>query len=352
MVSGNVTANACVSSSAAAVGHPANAIVPGGPSVGISISIASADGSALAYLANVTRGASLTWFDRTGKQIGIVGPETETSEVRLSPDGKSAGVAIPDPDSGNRDIWLLDLAVGTLSRFTSHPANDWRLAWSPDSRRIAFASDRNGRSSVYVKPIDGGDEELLLRLPDRGTFPRHFSKDGRFLTLDVDSPGGVSGLWAMPLFGDRTPFSLSNVTAREAEATLARDGRWFAFESLESGADEVYVAPFPKGGRRRVSNGGGVQPRWKADGRELYYMAANGDIMAVAVIGPDPIELAVPVRLFRACGDSSVQRPGTPGARGWYDVTADGSRFLMACGVRAANPSAITVSVDWAASVK
>ena len=313
---------------------------------------ASADGSALAYLANVTRSANLTWFDRTGKPIGTVGPEKEYSEVRLSPDGKSAGVVIPDPDSGNRDIWLLDLAVGTLSRFTSHPANDWQMVWSPDGGRIAFASDRNGRSSVYVKPIDGGDEELLLRLPDRGTFPKDFSKDGRFLMLNVDSPGGVPSLWAMSLVGDRTPFSLSSVTARENEATLARDGRWFAFESQQSGANEVYVAPFPKGGRRRASNGGGSQPRWKADGRELYYMAANVDIMAVAVIGTEPIELAVPVRLFPACGGSLVRRPGPAGASGWYDVTGDGARFLMACSGPTANPSAITVSVDWAASVK
>ena len=158
----------------------------------------------------------------------------------------------------------------------------------------------------------------------------------------------------MPLVGDRTPFSLSNVTVRENEAMLSPDGRWFAFESLESGADEVYVAPFPKGGRRRVSNGGGTMPRWKADGRELYYMAANDDIMAVTVIGTEPIELAVPVRLFPACGgsSSSVRRPGPTGARGWYDVTADGARFLMACGGPTTNPSAITVSVDWAASIK
>lgn len=133
---------------------------------------------------------------------------------------------------------------------------------------------------------------------------------------------------------------------------LARDGRWFAFESQESGADEVYVAPFPKGGRRRVSNGGGTAPRWKADGRELYYMAANGDIMAVTVSGTEPMELAVPIRLFPACGGSAVQRPGPTGGRGWYDATADGTRFLMACGGPTTNPSAITVSVDWAASIK
>jgi len=123
------------------------------PSAEAAFSV-SADGSVLAFLANVTRNATITWFDRTGNVLGTAGPEKEYSEVRLSPDEKTAGVVIPDPDSGNRDIWLVDLSVGTLARFTSHPANDWQMAWSPDGTRIAFASDRNGPSSVYVKPME------------------------------------------------------------------------------------------------------------------------------------------------------------------------------------------------------
>ena len=130
------------------------------------------------------------------------------------------------------------------------------------------------------------------------------------------------------------------------------DGRWLAFDSMQSGADEVYVAPFPKGGRRRLSNGGGSDPRWRADGRELYYIAANLDVMAVAFSGTDSLEPAVPVRLFRACGGSPLTRPGPTGGRGWYAVTADGSKFLMACGGPNANASAITVSVDWTAALK
>jgi eukaryotic-like serine/threonine-protein kinase len=320
------------------------------PSAEASFSV-SADGSVLAFLANVTRNATITWFDRTGNVLGTAGPEKEYSEVRLSPDGKTAGVVIPDFDSGNRDIWLVDLSVGSLARFTSHPANDWQMAWSPGGTRIAFASDRNGPSSVYVKPVAEGSEELLVRLPDRGAFPKDFSQDGRFLTLGIDTPAGVAGVWAMPLAGDRTPFPLSNVTVRENQATLTRDGRWYAFESQQSGTDEIYVAPFPKGARRRVSTGGGFQPRWRADGRELYYAAPNGDIMAVTVRTTDPIELAVPVRLFSACGGLTAQRPGSGGG-GLFDVTANGARFLMACSGPASKPAAITVSVDWAASVR
>src|SRR6185295_16774799 len=135
-------------------------------------------GSVLGYQAGVRPLSRLTWFDRAGKQTAAVGAETNIMDVRLSPDGKTAAVVVPDPDSGNRDIWLVDLGTGAMTRFTSNPANDWQMVWSPDSRRLAWASDRNGRSTIYVKTIDGGEETLLLRVADRGAFPKDWSHDG------------------------------------------------------------------------------------------------------------------------------------------------------------------------------
>ena len=306
----------------------------------------SSDGSVLAYQAGVRITAHLTWVDRAGRTIATLGPESNFDDVRLSPDGKLAAVVVPDPDSGNRDIWLVDLRTGSMTRFTSNPANDWRMAWSPDSRRLAFASDRNGRSSVYLKAIDGGDEELLIRLPDRGVFPKDWSKDGSILTLNIDSPNGIPSLAAMRLTGDRTPFAVGgSVSEREDEAMLTHDGRSVAFVSGQSGSDEVYVAPFPRGGRRRVSAGGGVQPRWKGDDGELYFVAPGGAIMAVPFRGKEPIEPGTPTQLFRPCGGTGVM----PGPY-QYDVVADGSMFLTICRSPASNPSAITVSVDWTAA--
>ena len=312
------------------------------PSSAASFS-ASADGSVLAYLTNVRRETTLTWFDRAGRSIGTIGPDREFTDVRISPDGKMAAVVVPDPDSGNRDIWLLDLASGTLSRFTSNPANDWQMAWSPDGKRIAFASDRNGRSTVWIKPVDGGEEELLLRVQDRGAFPKDFSRDGRFLALDIDTVGGVAGLWAMPLEGDRTPFSLSDVTVRENNLTFMPGGPWVAFESAQSGDDEIYIAPFPKGGRRRVSSGGGTLPQWKADGKELYFVAANDDIMAATIRADQALDVGSPERVVHFCGDG----PGVQGRA--YDVTPDGARFLMPCGRPGANAPAISVALGWIA---
>jgi Tol biopolymer transport system component len=308
----------------------------------------SSDGTVLAYQAGVRARGTLTWFDRNGKAIATAGAENNYTDVRLSPDEKIAAVVVPDPDSGNRDIWLMDLRNGTTTRFTSNPANDWQMAWSPDSQRLAFASDRNGRSSVYVKAVDGGDEQLLVRIPDRGVFPKDWSRDGSLLTLDIDTPGGISSLAAMRLAGDRTPFPVGpGSSERESELMLSPNGQWMAFSSRQSGNGEVYIARFPNGGRRQVSVGGGGVPRWKADGSELYYVSADGWIMAVPLRGKDPIQPESPVRLLRPCGGLAFNAGASP-----YDVAADGSRFLAICASPSSNPAAITVSVNWAAGLK
>jgi len=312
---------------------------------------ASADGSVLAYRPSLARGGRVSWYDRSGSAGPALGPQRAYTEVRLAPNEKQATVVIEDPDSGNRDIWLLDLTNGNLTRLTTNPANDWQVAWAPDSRQVAFASDRNGPSSVYRKAIDAVDEELLLRIPGRGAFPRDWSADGSLLTLGIDSGTGLAGIWALSLAGDRTPFPLGRSGVRENQPRLSHDGRLVAFESDEAGATEIYVAPFGKTGRRRVSTGGGMQPRWKGDGRELFFTTTTvGDVMAAAVKGSEPLEIAPPVRLFHACEGSPVAGPGSIG-QSWFEPAADGSRFLLACAAVGAT-SPIVVLVDWTASLK
>jgi Tol biopolymer transport system component len=313
---------------------------------------AAADGSMLAYIAAVDRGRALTWFDRAGNRGETVGPSKEYLDLRLSPDGRRAAVVLPDPESGNRDVWLLDIATGNLTRFTTNPANDWQMVWSPDGREIVFASDRNGPSSVYRKSVDGGgDEELLLRVPDRGVFPKDWAADGRTLGLDVDSKAGFPEIWAMRFADVRTPFALGRPGPRENEVRFRSDGRWFAFESNESGATEIYLSTIGKPARHRVSNGGGTLPRWRADGHELYFTARSGDLMSVPMRGVDAAEWSAPVSLFRPC-DGLLARMGPAGGAGWYDVSQDGARFLVACPSPAATPSVMTVSLDSLGAVK
>jgi Tol biopolymer transport system component len=314
---------------------------------------ASVDGTVLAYQAAGRRDARIVWFDRRGKKGESIGPDREFTELRLAPNGKQATVVIPDPDSGNRDIWLLDMTTGTLTRLTSHPANDWQVAWTPDSREIAFASDRNGKSSVYRKTIDGGEEQLLLRLPDFGAFPKDFSADGRFLTLGVDSGSGASAIWALPLFGDRKPFPLLASTVRSNEPMLSPDGQWIAYQSTESGTLEIYVKPFARPSKVRISSAGGSQPRWRGDGGEVFYITPTGDVMSAALVQRgETLEAAAAVRLFTACADVSPGTQMVAGSRSTYDVAADGARLLFACVPPDATPPQITVSVDWTAGLK
>jgi eukaryotic-like serine/threonine-protein kinase len=136
----------------------------------------------------------------------------------------------------------------------------------------------------------------------------------------------------------------------ENQVRLSHDGRLIAFESDESGATEIYVAPFGKRGRRRVSTGGGMQPRWKGDGRELFFTTTTGEVMGASVKEGEPLEIAPPVRLFHGCGGSPVSAPAS-GGQTWFEAGGDGNRFLLACAAgRATSP--IVVSVDWTASLK
>ena len=310
----------------------------------------SADGNVLTYQAGVTPGLRPTWLDRTGK-IGLpVGLESGFSDVRIAPNGKLATLVRADPDSGNRDIWLINFATENLTRLTSNPANDWQVAWAPDSKQIAFATDRHGRSSVYRKSIDGGEETLLLQMPDRGVFPKDWSADGRVLAMNVDSPSGRPQIWALPLGGEQKPFALRESGFRENEPTISPDGRWVAYESNESGATEVYIKPLMVAGKTRLSTGGGTMPRWRADGRELYYRVPNGDLMAITVAAGDMLETSPPVRLFTPCDDAAPailpQGAGTP-----YDVAPDG-RFIFLCASPDSAPASITVSINWTAALK
>jgi Tol biopolymer transport system component len=307
----------------------------------------SADGSTLTYLSQVDRSRTLTWFDRRGQAGETIGSSQDFLDFRLSPEGRRVAVVLADADSGNRDVWLLDIGSGNLTRFTTNPANDWQMVWSPDGREIAFASDRGGRSSVFRKSADGGsEEELLLRVPERGVFPKDWSADGTMLGLNIDNKAGVPEIWAMRLSGDRAPFALGHPGMRENEVRFRSDGKWFAFEATESGAPEIYLSMIGRPARLRVSSSGGALPRWRADGRELYYTARSGDLMAVTVGGIDAAEVSPPSVLFRPCGGQLARAAPSAGS-GWYDVTRDGQRFLFACPSPASNPGALTISLDW-----
>ena len=258
-----------------------------------------------------------------------------------------------DQGQGAMDIWLLDLERdGLPTRFTFDAAADVAPVWSPDGSRVAFGSSRQGNLDLYQKASSGAGAEEVLLADDGDSVPTSWSPDGRFLLYA--RVGLQSDIWVLPLFGDRKPFPFVQ-TARRTRATVrfSPDGRWIVYTSIESGRTEVYVAPFSgsggaPAGKRQISTGGGTQPHWRQDGREIVYVTLPPDatLMAAAVTARDTaFDVGTVEPLF------AVRPPGTGGT--FYDVSPDGQRFLvnMAPEVTTA-PTPITVVVNWLAGVK
>jgi serine/threonine protein kinase/Tol biopolymer transport system component len=308
---------------------------------------ASADGSVLTYTEASLFSTQLTWFDRSGKKLGVVGPLGEYTQPRLSPEGKRLAVVKPDPETGNRDIWLIDLETGSQTRFTSNPANDWWPAWSPDGLYIAFASDRSVTSSIYRKAVNGGEEELLVPPPaGGGAFRPEWSPDGRSLAYSVDKPKGGQELWTISVSGDRKPKPFLVTDFTESGMRFSPDGEFVAYSSTESGQLELYVRPFDKAVRQRVSTNGGSEPYWRRDGKELIFMATGGTLMASEIILQKPLKVLPPKVLSRPCvnSDSGAVLP--------YAMVPDGTRFLLPCELQETRKRDVTVTIQWKELVK
>jgi len=306
------------------------------------------DNGILAYQTGKMSSSQLAWFDRSGKQLGLLGDQAVYTNVHLSPDGKSATVGIFDLLSGRPDIWLYEVARDRRTRFTFDPADERSVAWSPDGSRIAFSSNRKGHFDIYQKASSGvGSEELLLE-SNLDKYPTSFSSDGRFLLYWASDPKTGADLWVLPLSGDRKPFPFLQTESQEGNGKFSPDGRWVAYFSTESDrvGVELYVAPFPgPGGKRQISTSGGLPPAtWRKDGKEIFYLAPDNKLMAAEVNGQGAtLEVGAVRSLFEI--HSGVT--GNP-----YDATADGQRFLVNTAVEQTTASPITLVVNWTADLK
>ncbi|MBV8906709.1 MAG: protein kinase, partial [Acidobacteriia bacterium] len=222
---------------------------------------------------------TLTWFDRSGKLERTVGEPGNIAQIELSPDGKFVATWI---EANNNDIWIYDLARGVRTRFTFDPADDRTPVWSPDGRTIVFGSQRKGPADVYRKSADGSGSEELLYEDNSNKAPLSWSPDGKFLLYFADHTKGRS-LFILPMTGPLKPIPFVR-TASPAWGKFSPDGKWVAYTSDESGRAEIYVAPFPgPGGKRQVSPGGGIYPRWRKDGKEIFYVALDQRLMAAEI---------------------------------------------------------------------
>ena len=232
-------------------------------------------------------------LDRQGKILATVGEPGRYGFVALSPDGTRAAVNRTDPQTGNQDIWLVDLSQGTITRFTFDPAIDTFPAWSPDGSRIAFLSYRGGANGIYLKAVSGAASEELVFKSSQNSALSQWSPDGRFLLIGMADGRMRTDLWVLPLNGDRTPFTFLRTPFDEVAGSLSPDGRWYAYNSNESGRLESYVQPFnpspdagtaAAAGKWMVSRGGAASHgMWRENGKELLYLAPDGKMMAVAI---------------------------------------------------------------------
>jgi Tol biopolymer transport system component len=301
----------------------------------------------LAYESGGVNPVHLTWLDRAGKRLGTVGDPGDLGAVQFSPDRRTAAVAVREASSGNDEIWLYDVLRGLRTRFTFGPAPDQFPVWSPDGRVIVFRSNRAGRYDLYRKPADGSRNEELLYADDLQKLPTNFSPDGTYLAYSAPDPQTGDDIWILPhplgAPGASKPYPFMRTEFNERAPQFSPDGHWIAYQSNESGRDEVCVAPFPgPGGKRPVSTAGGTLPRWRADGKELFYRAADNRLMAAEVDAKgDAFEVKKVVPLFGPI-------VGTTG----YDVSADGQRFLTLVPVEGKTDTPLTVVQNWIGGMK
>ena len=308
----------------------------------------ASENGVLVYHSGAAGKTQFTWVDRAGKELGTVGESADQGDLQLSPDGARLAFRQVEFRTGAINIWLMDLARGTPSRFTFEQSTDFAPIWAPDGNRIVFASLRDGPPSLFQKVSNSaGNDELLLKnfIPN---LPYDWSRDGHFIIYGVIDPKTSWDLWVLPLDGDRTPIPFLQTDFDERQAQFSPNGKWVAYTSNESGRVEVHVRPFPAAaGNWQVSTDGGEQPRWRSDGKELFYLSADHKLMALEVNTEGPtFEHHAPKALF-------VTRVGgidTPGH--YYAVTGDGQRFLLNNLVEEAAHTPITVVTNWTAGLK
>ncbi len=322
-----------------------------GGAIGVAGAFTVSDTGAVAYQTGSAEvggvvSTQLVWFDRSGKQIGVLGDQDRSGDVALAPDGRRVAVSVFDLVRRTRDIWLFDIARGQRTRFTFDPADEFNSVWSPDGSRLAFNARRKGHLDLYQKASSGAGAEEELLADNLDKYPLDWSPDGRFILLRVNTPKTGNDLWVLPLFGDRKPFPFLQTPFNEGTGRFSPDGRWIVYGSNESGRNEVYVAPFPgPGGKWQVSAAGGSGPRWGRDGKEIFYLGPDNKLMAATVNGAgSAFEVGAARALF---GTRAITNQ-----RSMYDPSPDGQRFLvnMLADEDAAAP--ITLVVNWPALLK
>ena len=303
----------------------------------------------LAFRGGGGRQTALRWFDRDGIDLGPVGQGGEYRHLALSPDGSRAAVSRRDPKTQTFkfDVWVLDLA-----RNTNMPVafNGAFPVWSGDGQHIAYSSrEPRGRCVLFQTGTSGAAKEECLAETDGEWHPTDWSRQGGAILYSHHDPKNKSDLWVQSLAGDRKLEPYRRTEFNEDQGQFSPDARWIAYVSDESGRNEIYVQSYASAQpdvRMPISTQGGSQPRWRPDGRELFFISPEGSLMSVQIGGNPTFQHSAPKALFPMplfLSGEDFQR---------YSVSRDGQKFLVIADTGDAASTPITVVLNWTALLK
>jgi Tol biopolymer transport system component len=305
------------------------------PSAAFSV---SAQG-VLAYWSGSRMTSELIWVDRQGKPLSA-GPAVRGAFNNFSISADAGRVAIDRVDTNPFSIWTVDLARGGATTQVTSDFPTFGPVWSPDGTRILHAGARDGPPNIWVTKIDRASQPERITQSNLVEFPLDWTQDGRFAVSVRQDPKTNNDLWVLPMTGDRTPYPIVQASFNEVDGRVSSDGRWLAYASNESGRYEIYVTTFPKGGERwKVSTIGGELPKWRRDGRELFYREGS-KLMAVSVDPGGEFAAGKPRMLFDGLRTDVWHS---------YEPAVDG-RFLVNREVERID-APLTIVTDWRASI-
>jgi Tol biopolymer transport system component len=294
----------------------------------------------IAYQAAETR-VRLAWLDRQGKEIGVLGQPAVVDFVRISPDGNRIAVDVEDSRFGTSDLWVFEAASGASTRLTSGQVDENAPVWTPDGSRLFFRIDAHGPPDIAQMVVGSPGSERSLLIEPGVQQPENVSQDGRRLVF-LENAATTADIWLMSLDGEPRPTPWLRSAFNERNPRFSPDGRWIAYDSDESGTREVYVALTEGAGeKKRISPSGGRAPRWSRDGKELFYAAPDDSIVAVPVTSGASLQAGPGASLFRL--ETGIRN---------FDVSPDGSRFLVTTPLEKSPESPLRVIVNWTEAMK
>jgi eukaryotic-like serine/threonine-protein kinase len=325
------------------VGTVPKQVVTGVTSTGRRSAFSVSSNGVLAY--QIAEAQELRWFDRAGNLLRSVARVGSIGNIAISPTGTQVAFSSIDQEADGQSLWIGTISLPGRARLTSPGAHNQAPVWSPDGTRIAFASDRTGPFNLYVRSIGNSKaEEVLLQSPE-DVWPLNWSLDGRFLLYHDDSD-----LWVLPMTGERTPIFIASTRPEAPRGQISPDGNWVAHVSGEDGTRNIVLRSVHSPAERiRVSTTGGMEPAWRPDGKELYYLTLRGTLMAVKVKLGKVLEVDQPRRLFDTRLDTFPVFDAK--GRNRYAVINDDNQFLIDQPREPASVVPITIAVNWRGSI-